>query len=76
MAIPQFTGEASVYRSVNQYHSVTPVNAPAIGASAAVIPPPILHICAVCERNPRLCSPALNCICAGGTWLAHAHECI
>jgi hypothetical protein len=80
MALPQFTGEASLYRPSKQYHMAAApagVLAPGIaiphgsvlrGISAMVQPAFSINICAYCDHYPYHCSPMRACFCAGGDW--------
>jgi hypothetical protein len=70
MTVPQFTGEASLYRSSTQYHQIAaPVGVLARGAAI----PQQLNWCDYCERYPNRCSPLHNCVCAGCIWLRTPH---
>jgi hypothetical protein len=69
MAIPQFTGELSLYKSSNQFMSVS------VGllAHSAAIPQQLPTVCSRCERFPHLCTPRQLCICGGCIWSATPH---
>jgi hypothetical protein len=69
MTMPQFTGELSLYRSLNQFMTL------AFGRSAhsAAVPQQLLTGCSRCERFPHLCTPRQSCICEGCIWLTTPH---
>jgi hypothetical protein len=84
MAFPQFTGEASLYRSTNQYSSATPVGALAQGLASpqgsvlpdasAILQPALTArgICAHCKQYPDSCTYGERCQCGGGFYTGGA----
>jgi hypothetical protein len=49
MALPEFTGDASFYRSATQYHMAAPIGVLARGAAI----PPFTWTCGPCTINGR-----------------------
>jgi hypothetical protein len=68
MALPQFTGEASLYRSSNRYHMAAPVGVLAQGVAIPQLTPFSLALSEVAQWAPIepemcLCLPRAGCFC-------------